>query len=110
PARASRSSARPSSTSGRRPADPRILMSSVAQRLAQAVGHHQAGRLAEAEALYRAILAESPGQPHALHLLGVLAHQAGRPQEALDLIGRALAAHGPHPAFHSNLSAVYLAL
>jgi tetratricopeptide (TPR) repeat protein len=85
-------------------------MSSVAERLAQAVGHHQAGRLAEAEALYRAVLADSPGHPHALHLLGVLAHQQGRPQEALDLIGRALAAHGPHPAFHSNLSAVYLAL
>jgi tetratricopeptide (TPR) repeat protein len=72
--------------------------------------HHQAGRLAEAEALYRGILHEAPQHPHALHLLGVLAHQAGRPRDALDLIHRALAVHGPHPVFYSNLAAVHLAL
>jgi tetratricopeptide (TPR) repeat protein len=82
----------------------------IAQRLALAVQHHQAGRWAEAEALYRGILQEAPQHPHALHLLGVLAHQAGRHQDALDLINRALAVHGPHPVFYSNLGAVHLAL
>jgi tetratricopeptide (TPR) repeat protein len=72
--------------------------------------HHEAGRLAEAEALYRSILQEAPQHPHALHLLGVLAHQAGRPRDAIDLINRALAVHGPHPIFYSNLGAVHLAL
>lgn len=84
-------------------------MSTIAERLALAVHHHQSGRLAEAEGLYRGILDEEPGQAHALHLLGVLAHQRGRPQEAIDLIGRALAAQGPHAVFHSNLGAAYLA-
>ncbi|HKI35572.1 MAG TPA: tetratricopeptide repeat protein [Gemmataceae bacterium] len=85
-------------------------MLSIAQRLALAVRHHEAGRLQEAEALYQAVLQEAPQHPHALHLLGVLAHQAGRHQEAREQIRRALAVHGPHPAFHSNLAAVCLAL
>jgi tetratricopeptide (TPR) repeat protein len=85
-------------------------MSTIPERLAQAVRLHEAGRLDEAEALYRAILHDEPRNPHALHLLGVRAHQAGRHREALDLIQQALAAHGPHPAFHSNLAAVYLAV
>ena len=85
-------------------------MPTIPQRMQQAVAHHQAGRLAEAEAIYRAVMQDEPRHPHALHLLGVIAHQAGRHREALDLIGRALAAGGPHPVFHSNLSAVYLVL
>jgi Flp pilus assembly protein TadD len=85
-------------------------MPTIPERMKQALAHHQAGRQAEAEAIYRAVLLEEPRQPHALHLLGVIAHQAGRHREAVDLIGRALAAGGPHPVFHSNLSAVYLAL
>jgi Flp pilus assembly protein TadD len=85
-------------------------MLTIAQRLAAAVQVHEAGRLAEAEALYRGILAEAPLHPHALHLLGVIAYQAGHYAEALDLIGQALTRHGPHPVFYSNLAAVYLEL
>ncbi len=81
----------------------------IPQRLALAVQHHEAGRLREAEALYRSVLQEAPRQPHALHLLGVAVHQTGRHREAIDLINQALALHGPHPVFHSNLAAVYLA-
>jgi tetratricopeptide (TPR) repeat protein len=77
---------------------------SLAQR------QHQAGRLAEAEAIYREVLEQSPEHPHALHLLGVLAQQRGQHQQAQELIERALAAHGPHPVFFSNLAAVCLAL
>jgi tetratricopeptide (TPR) repeat protein len=85
-------------------------MSTIAERFADAVRRHAAGRRDEAETLYRGVLQEAPDHPHALHLLGVLVHQAGRHAEAADLIRRALAAHGPHPAFHSNLAAVCLAL
>jgi Flp pilus assembly protein TadD len=86
-----------------------FLMASIATRFAQAVQHHEAGRLVEAEALYRGILREAPRQVQVLHLLGVLAHQLGRPHEAIELIGQALTLHGPQPLFHSNLSAAYLA-
>jgi hypothetical protein len=37
--------------------------------LEQALRHHQAGRLAEAEALYRAVLRRHPGQPDAFKLM-----------------------------------------
>ena len=82
----------------------------IMQRLAQAIGYHQAGRLTEAEALFRGILKESPREPEALHLLGVLAHQAGRHQEAIDLISRALTTPGPQAIYHSSLAAAYLDL
>ena len=59
-------------------------------RLAQAVAHHQAGRLAEAEQGYRAVLSADPQHPDALHLLGVLSLQSGRADEAVTLIGKAL--------------------
>jgi Flp pilus assembly protein TadD len=38
---------------------------------------HQAGRLNEAEGLYRQILAVDPNHADGLHLLGVMAHQRG---------------------------------
>jgi Flp pilus assembly protein TadD len=85
-------------------------MLTIAQRLHEAVRQHQAGRLPEAEALYRSILTEAPRQVHARHLLGVLAHQSGRHTEAVELITQALAEHGPHPVFHANLAAAHLAL
>jgi tetratricopeptide (TPR) repeat protein len=84
-------------------------MDTVTERLTAAMRIHEAGRLSEAEALYRGILAEMPYQPHALHLLGVLLHQQKRHAEAADLIMQALAIQ-PHPIFHSNLAAVYLDL
>ena len=52
-------------------------------KLPQAIAHHAAGRLAEAEQLYRAILQVQPEQPDANHNLGVLMVQAG--QQAIGL-------------------------
>ena len=48
--------------------------------------HHQAGRLVEAEQIYRQILAVQPNHADSLHYLGVIAHQAGRHDIAADLI------------------------
>ena len=45
----------------------------IEQAMQIALGHHQAGRLAEAEAIYRQVLAQFPDHADALHLLGVLA-------------------------------------
>jgi predicted O-linked N-acetylglucosamine transferase (SPINDLY family) len=63
----------------------------TSQALAQAIAHQRAGRLAEAEAHYRAILTREPRHFDALHLLGLLRHQQGRDAEAIELIGSALA-------------------
>ena len=61
------------------------------QQLQSGLSHHQAGRLAEAERIYRQILAQQPDHAEALNLLGVLAGQTGRLDAAVDLIHRAIA-------------------
>jgi len=70
--------------------------------LKQAVDLHRAGRLDEAEAGYRRVLAEEPGNPDALHFLGLAAYQSGRAAEAVDLIRRAIAIRAK-PAYWYNL-------
>ena len=62
----------------------------MAESIQIAMQHHQAGRLAEAEKIYREILAQRPNDPAALHLLGMLAGQVGRLDAAIELIGRAV--------------------
>ena len=58
------------------------------QTLQQALEHHQNGRLNQAEQLYRQVLQVDPRQADALHLLGVLAQQAGKIDVAVQLISR----------------------
>ncbi|MGD0387893.1 MAG: tetratricopeptide repeat protein [Tepidisphaeraceae bacterium] len=83
---------------------------SVPQILALALQHHQAGRFAEAEKLYRQVLAREPGNAHALHLLGVAAHQSGNHEMALGLIRQAVAANPSAGDFRTNLALVLMAL
>jgi tetratricopeptide (TPR) repeat protein len=71
--------------------------------LTAALEHHRAGRLERAERLYRKFLQKAPGNPDALHLLGVLAVVQGNPDQAIQLIGRALAAVPDFAEGHSNL-------
>ncbi|MBL8807830.1 MAG: tetratricopeptide repeat protein [Rhodospirillales bacterium] len=71
---------------------------------------HVAGRLAEAESLYRRILATDANHADALHLLGVAAYQAGRADVGADLIGRAIGIDGNVAAYHSNRGNVLKAL
>ena len=63
--------------------------------------HHR--RMQEAEQHYRQALAADPKHIDALHLFGVLAHQAGRSDIAVDLIGKALALDERVPDFHYNI-------
>lgn len=60
------------------------------ERYSLAVRCHSAGRLDEAERLYREILDSNPRHGDSLHLLGVLALNAGHVVRALELIGNAL--------------------
>lgn len=73
--------------------------------LRNAIALHQAGRLAEAEPLYRSVLDALPQQFDALHLLGVLRHQQGRSAEAAEFIGAALAARPDDVVALTNRSA-----
>jgi tetratricopeptide (TPR) repeat protein len=77
---------------------------SVLDTLAQsAVQLHQRGQLAEAERLYRQILAIDPHHANSLHLLGALAHQLGRDEMAIELIGKAIASDSRQASYHCNL-------
>ena len=62
----------------------------VQQAIDLAVQHHTAGELSQAEDIYQQILQTHPNQPQALHLLGVIAHQRGENEQAVDLIEKAL--------------------
>lgn len=70
---------------------------SLEQVLQHAVSHHQAGRIQEAEDLYRTILQAQPTQPDANHNMGVLAVQRGQPAVALPYFEAALAARPEQP-------------
>ena len=59
----------------------------------QAVEAHKAGKLEEAEAIYRAILKEQPKHPDANHNLGVLAISVNKIAAALPLLRTALEAN-----------------
>jgi tetratricopeptide (TPR) repeat protein len=65
--------------------------------------HHQAGRLREAEQLYRQILAQQPNHADALNLLGMLAGQTGRLDAAPNLIRRAIAICSTNVSYYNNL-------
>ncbi|CAA7617298.1 hypothetical protein MCP1_20147 [Candidatus Terasakiella magnetica] len=58
--------------------------------LAQSIAHHNAGRLVEAEQLYRAILLAQPQHADANHNIGVLAVQVGKPEAGLAYFKAAL--------------------
>jgi tetratricopeptide (TPR) repeat protein len=75
----------------------------LAQTFAAALQSHRQHQMAEAEGLYRQVLAVDPNHVDALHMLGVLAYQAGKPEAAVDLIGRAIALQGENPSFHNNI-------
>lgn len=62
----------------------------AAAMLETALKHHQAGRHAEAQEIYLAILADDPQSAPALHMFGLLAHQNGQHDRAIELIGRSL--------------------
>ncbi len=86
------------------------MQSPLKQHLAHAIRCHEAGNLTEAEGLYREILRQEPEHPDALYFLGVLAHQAGRPEAALDLLAR-VGTHNKRNAFyHMTLGNIYRSL
>jgi Flp pilus assembly protein TadD/2-polyprenyl-3-methyl-5-hydroxy-6-metoxy-1,4-benzoquinol methylase len=68
--------------------------------LTEAVRLHQAGQIDKAALLYRRVLAADPGNPDALHLLGMAALQQGQAREAADLIGKAIARHDRDASYH----------
>jgi len=76
---------------------PGALGNETAARLEAGLAHHRAGRLDDAQALYRRILELEPDHPGALHYLGVMALGRADLAAAAQLMDRALA-HAPGDA------------
>ncbi len=72
-------------------------------RLAQGAGLYRAGRLDEAEALFRQILHETADEPEAACLLGELLTDRGRADEAITLLQRLTKRHAAHAGGHYAL-------
>ncbi len=82
----------------------------IQDRLAQALTYHQAGRLADAAALYEWVLNRAPNHADCRHLLGVLCHQTGCSERAVALIGEAIALDDAEPSYHNNLGNAHFGL
>ena len=78
------------------------------EQLESALSHHRAGRLTEAETLYRRILSHEPENVQALHRLGLIKTRRGESQRAIEFFTRAIAVDPNVAKYHSNLGAVLL--
>jgi Flp pilus assembly protein TadD len=75
--------------------------------LNQAKAHHAAGRMRDAEPLYRQILAHDPAHAEATHLLGLLAAQCGHLVAGIELMEKSARLNPDIFYFHNNLGETY---
>jgi tetratricopeptide (TPR) repeat protein len=78
----------------------------IQQAFDLALQHHQAGRLGEAEQIYRQILAQQPEHADAMHNLGMISFQMGRNDVAVELLRRAIVLNPSYAPAHNNLGNV----
>jgi len=72
--------------------------------LSEGFNLHRAGKLSEAEAIYRKVLALEPRHRDALHLMGVLLYHAGRAPESVEFFRKAAPFHESNAEFFNNFA------
>lgn len=80
-------------------------MPTIRDGLEQALEHHRAGRLQQAEIIYRQLIEAAPMQPDPYHLLGLIASQLGRHDLALGMIQQAIKLNPFAPVFYNSQGA-----
>ena len=85
-------------------------MEDSANALNQAIDHHRAGRLGDAEQIYQRILELDPDNANVWHLHGVVALQEGRQELAIARIERAICLSPTVAVFLNHLGEAYRAL
>ncbi|MGN6230225.1 MAG: tetratricopeptide repeat-containing sulfotransferase family protein [Trinickia sp.] len=80
---------------------------SIQEALARAYAHWNAGQAQQAEMLAQRVLAAWPGQPDALHLLGLMAHAYGNLDLAISHLRQACLAPRAPAVYSSNLAEMY---
>lgn len=68
-----------------------------------ALEHQHHGRMTEAITACREVLTTLPEHPEALHLLGLIAGQAGQYQTAIDLIGHAIRIDASNAEYYNDM-------
>ena len=82
-------------------------MASGNEQLEKATAHHRAGRLREAQRIYREILEREPDHAEAMYLLGMMAFQERRIEAAIDWFRRAATADPRVAKYHGALGAAH---
>jgi len=77
------------------------------EALQLAVTHHQAGRIRDAEIIYKQVLKAEPENEHANHFLGIIASQAGKNELAVEFISKAIAKNPAEASYLLNLGNVF---
>jgi predicted O-linked N-acetylglucosamine transferase (SPINDLY family) len=76
---------------------------SPAQEISIALGHHRAGRLADADAIYRRLLQAHPNHSDLHHLHGLVELSFGRIDGAIESIRKAISLNSANSDYHTNL-------
>lgn len=82
----------------------------IAEAMTLASGHMQAGRLDQAEEMFRTILAKQPENPYALNYLGVILTQRGQAHEGAGLMRRSVTNNPPVAHLYTNLAGALLSI
>ena len=85
-------------------------MATAAEALALAAQYHATGNIALAEQYASSVLGEEPNHAGALHLLGLIAQQNGKPDEAIVYLNRSLTANGSNALAWQHAGDVLLAI
>ncbi|HWA44678.1 MAG TPA: tetratricopeptide repeat protein [Hypericibacter adhaerens] len=70
--------------------------------------YHRQGRLTEAADIYRQVRREDPKNAMAHHLLGLVSHQQGKRDEALQALSEAVRLDPENPAYRTGLAEVLI--
>lgn len=79
-------------------------------RIVKASEYQNTGNLSQARDIYVELLQENPDDANAMHLLGMLAHQAGDSEQGISLINNAIGLIPDFPLYLNNLGQIYLSL
>lgn len=79
-------------------------------KLAAAIAGHRQGRIAEAEAVYRSVLAAEPEHAEARHMMGIVHLQQGRPADAEAEIRHAIRVKPDEAKYFNSLGNALMAL
>ncbi len=82
----------------------------VAAQARDALRHHKAGKLAQARALYEAVLKKAPRHGPALHGLGMIFHGEGEHARAIELLRSAIVQRPESAIYQNNLGNALRAL